>query len=338
MIPHNRPTIGRKEIEAACKVMESANLAQGREVKAFEDEMCDYLKLGHGHAVALSSGSAALYMAIRAKDTAGIFTDVAIPAYSCSALRNAVLMAGKSPVYVDVDEESPNMDLKSKKAENAGLVIACHIYGIPMRIPNKDVIEDCAQAIGACIDGELVGTQTEIGVFSFYATKPMTSAGEGGMVVSKNKSVIDYIKDLRDFDMKNDDRLRFNLKMTDLQAAVGRVQLRRLGEFISRRRYLADRYEKNGIVLWRKWGGIEYRGLLKSNNPEKLIAFLEKNGVKAILPVGEEELLCDKEMVPKAYALTQSLVSIPLYPSLSDEEQDVVIRVIHAYQDREGKI
>lgn len=338
IIPHNRPTIGREEVDVAAKVIASLRLAQEYEVQAFEDEMCEYLELERGHAVAVSSGSAALYMAIRAKDAYRKVTNITVPAYSCSALRNAVLLAGKIPLYADIGSGSPNIDFESDAVRKADLTIGCHIYGMPEKIDRQDVIEDCAQAIGGVIEGKRVGTQTEMGVFSFYATKPMTSGGEGGMVVSRNKDVIDYIKDLRDFDMKNDGTLRFNMKMTDLQAAIGRVQLKKLPEFVERRRYLADRYEKNGIPLWRRQGSNEYRGLIKSNSPERVIHYLEENGIRAIIPIGEEELLCDRKLVPKAYALTKSLVSIPLYPSLSDSEQDRIICAIHRYRSREGQV
>ncbi len=338
VIPHNRPTIGEEEICAAVKVMESGHLSQGTEVALFENEFCEYLGLNHGHAVAVSSGSAALYMAIRAldMDKNQRNTNVAIPAYSCSALRNAVLLAGKKPLYADVKDDSPNIDLTSDVIKEAGITIACHIYGMPERIDNHNVIEDCAQAIGATINGKLVGTQTEIGIFSFYATKPITSGGEGGMVVSKNKGYIDFIKDIRDFDMKNDNVVRFNMKMTDLQASVGRIQLKRLPEFEKKRHYLADRYEKKGIPLWRKEGSIEYRGIIRSRAPERLMEYLKQNGVQAILPITESELLCVPLTVPRAYALTHSLVSIPLYPSLTDEEQDTIIGLLNKYVDVGG--
>lgn len=326
MIPHNRLTIGEDEALIAAKVIKSGRIAQGQEVIAFENEICEYLGYSDGHAVAVSSGTAALYLAIRAKAHLGIVNSVAIPAYSCSALRNAVILGKANPVYADIKDGSPNIDLLSDTVTNADITIAAHMYGVPMTIKDNTVIEDCAQAIGATIEGDKVGTQTSISVFSFYATKPITSGGEGGMVVSKDKEVINFLKDLRDFDMKNDNVLRFNFQMTDLQAAIGRIQFRKLDDFIERRRYLADKYEDKGIPLWnRNRGGIDYRGIVQSKDPLKLIEYLNSNGIKAIIPIEESELLCKKEYVPRAYLLTQTLVSIPLYPSLSDVEQDYII-------------
>lgn len=338
MISHNRPTIGAEELAAAQRVIASGNLAQGNEVRAFEDELCEYLGLEQGHAVAVSSGSSALYLSIRALENIIKINNVAIPAYSCSALRNAVLLAEKRPQYVDVCTDSPNMDMNSDLVHMSDAVIACHMYGHSEVLEGENIIEDCAQAMGAAANQKPVGTQTKIAVFSFYATKPMTSGGEGGAVVSRDSSLIEHIKDIRDFDMKNDSVIRFNFKMTDLQACIGRVQLKKMDDFVQKRRYLADRYEQNGIHLWRKKGGLDYRGLIRSNNQNKLIKFLEENGVRSIIPIEEQELLCGASSVPNAYKLTQSLVSIPLYPSLSEEEQDKVISLLKQYQDKEGEL
>lgn len=338
MIPHNKPTLGKEELAAVADVLSCGRLAQGYEVEAFENELCAFLGYDVGHAIALSSGSAALYMAIRGVSAEKKVNTVAIPAYSCSALKNAVMLSNASPIYVDTKNDSPNIDLDSRLIEEADVTIAAHMFGMPMNI-RGNAIEDCAQSIGAVVDDNSVGTQTPISVFSFYATKPITSGGEGGMVVSKDTEIIKELKDLRDFDMKNDDKLRFNFQMTDLQAAIGRVQLQKLGSLINRRHYLADRYCDKGVPLWnRSKGGIDYRGIIKSKNPWKLIKYLSERKIAAIIPIIDSELLCDKEHVPNSYQLTQSLVSVPLYPSLTDNDQDYIISTILSYVDKEGYI
>lgn len=343
MIPHNRLTLGQEEVDAAARIIKSGRLAQGVEVESFEDEICEYLGIDIGHAVAVSSGTAALYMAIRAMESRYNISDVAIPAYSCSALRNAVMMDSKKVVPVDTVENSPNIDIEDKHYKDADLKIFCHMYGTVSEISEPErVIEDCAQSIGGmCPEGKsMAGTQGEISVFSFYATKPISSGGEGGMVVSGNKDMIAYIRDIRDFDMKNDSKVRFNMKMTDIQAAVGRVQLKKLPGFIKKRRVLASNYKDAGIEPWsgQKFGGgsFSYRYIIESRNQGKLISYLNSENIGAIIPIEYGELLCEPRLIPNALSLTQKLVSIPIYPSLSEEEQGCIIDALLKYKDREG--
>lgn len=336
-VPHNRPTLGIEEIKAANAVITSGNLSQGKQVEEFENEICQYLGYENGHAVAVSSGSAALYFAIRALgDKNKKIERISIPAYSCAALRNAVTLAKKQPVYLDVSINSPNIDLNDARSSVSDLIIACHMFGIPMKMKGEMIIEDCAQSFGATINGKKIGTQTDIAVFSFYATKPITSGGEGGMVVSKDESIIEYLKDLRDFDMKNDAVERFNFQMTDLQAAIGRIQLSKLEGFIEKRRYLAERYISHGIQLWNtEEGNTYYRGLVKTKKPEQMIKHLKSEGIISIIPIEKKELLCSEESVPRSYNLTQTLVSIPLYPSLTNDEQDRVIKALKGFMEVE---
>ncbi|MCR5793412.1 MAG: DegT/DnrJ/EryC1/StrS family aminotransferase [Lachnospiraceae bacterium] len=331
MIQHNRPTVGEEEAEEAKRILLSASLAQGREVEKFENELCRYLGYEEGQAVAVSSGTAALYMAIRAACKDKAVDSVNIPGYSCAALKNAVLFAQMKPCVIDVSADTPILDLN--QIDKGGRTIVCQMYGTASRIEDRNIIEDCAQSLGAEVDGKKAGTQTDISVFSFYATKPITSGGEGGAIVSPVKDIIDFVRDLREFDMKSDDVSRFNFQMTDLQAAIGRVQLRKLDRFIEKRHYLGDRYENNGIKLWnRQKGGIDYRAIIKTERPEEMIRFLAEREIKAIIPIETSELLCQPKKIPNAYELTRTLVSIPIYPTLKDDEQDRIIDAIHEFR------
>lgn len=335
MIPHNKLCFDDKEVVEVKRVIESGYVAQGKEVEEFENELCDFLEIERGHAIAVSSGTAAIYLAIKALDQILEFENVIIPAYSCSAVKNAVLMSNKTVEFVDIKKGSPNIDLHSDVVADSKVTIACHMYGNPMQINNPFVIEDCAQSIGACIDGNKVGHQSKVSAFSFYATKMMTTGGEGGAVVSLDDSLIEYLRDFREFDMKNDSMIRFNFQMTDIQAAIGRVQLRKLPTFIQKRKILSERYEKNGIKLWKTDNSINYRAIVKCDNPDSLIKYLNENDIGAINPFTLEELLCEPCLVPEALELTKHTVSIPIYPSLSLDEQDYIIRVLKNYKDGE---
>lgn len=330
-IPHNRPTLGAEEVSAAQHVIASGWLAQDREVAAFEDEFCNFIGLPAGRAVALSSGTAALFMALWVLRAKG--KRVAIPVYSCAALRNAVVMAGAVPVASDVAEDSPNIDLAEAAMQNVDLAIAAHLFGIPCRWNQESlsvpIIEDCAQALGARVAGSSVGLSGTVGVFSFYATKMITSGGQGGMFVSRDKLLVDAVRDYREFDCRRDRTPRFNFQMTDLQAAVGRAQLNQLKHFLQRRCQIHAFYVAAGLPMWPTNLPIEiepsrYRAILWVANPAHVIARLEQARVRAIVPIEDWELLDDAENFPRAKLLTRSTVSIPIYPSLSEHEIEII--------------
>jgi perosamine synthetase len=330
MIAHNRPTLGLAEIEAAARVLSSGWVAQGTEVEEFENEVCDYLELNRGHAVAVSSGTAALFLALWALDAKG--KRVGIPTYSCAAVRNAVIMSGAQPSVIDVAEDSPNIDLAQVTKEQADLAVAAHIFGIPSRCESTiPLIEDCAQAFGARIDGRVVGLGGAIGVFSFFATKMFTSGGQGGMLVSRDSAVVAAVRDYREFDCRRDRNPRFNLQMTDLQAAVGRAQLSSLDSFIRRRREIDAQYREAGLPLWPHslqpgFNGNCYRAIVRTTAAERMIRTLREAGIAAIVPIADWELL--DEDSPRARLLARSSVSLPIYPSLSDSAVADIIRAV----------
>lgn len=333
MIPHNRPTAGAAEAAAAQRVIESGWLAQGPEVAAFELEMCAYLGLPEGHAVALSSGTAALFLALWAMDAKQ--RKIAIPVYSCAALRNAVLMAGGEPMPIDVEEGSPNIALHNAVSAGAAIAIAAHMFGTPLQwgetaIP---IIEDCAQALGTRIDGRPVGISGTVGVFSFFATKMITCGGQGGMLVSRDRALVDAVRDYREFDCRRDQRARFNFQMTDLQAAVGRVQLSRLDEFLACRQEHHLHYAAAGLPLWQPKTALNatpnrFRALLETDEPMRISRGLLQRGVRAIIPVEDWELLDTAAAYPNARRLTHSLLSLPVFPSLSASDREYIIKSV----------
>jgi perosamine synthetase len=335
MIQHNKPTIGEKEYKAANKVLASGYIAQGKEVKKFENEFCDFLGLPEGHAVALSSGTSALYLAVWCLD--GINKKIAFPSYVCSSLRNAVAMAQSREVLIDNDIESPNISLSNLEKINANIAIIPHMFGIPNKIngiKNMDVIEDCAQSLGASIGGIKTGLLGKAGIFSLYATKIITSGGQGGFFVSKDKYLADDVRDYREFDSRRDNKKRFNFQMTDLQASIGRAQLSQLNFFLNRRRQIFSMYKDAGLDLLESKNlnidSIYYRAVIKVKNPFEVKEKLFKNKIKSIIPIEDWELLDRGPDFKNAYKLTQETLSLPIYPSLTDIE---VIKVINNLQD-----
>ena len=225
-----------KEIESAIQdVLKSGRYTLGENVESFEDEFCEFMNLPKGHAAALSSGSASLYLALWSLDAKG--KKIIFPSYACSALGNAVKMADGNEIIIDNKKNSINLDLEKAKDLKHDIKIIPHMFGIPnnlSEVKSGQIIEDCAQSLGAKVNDNYVGTQGTVGIFSFYVTKMMTSGGQGGMIISKNKEIIEKVKDYREFDFRSDNEKRFNFQMTEIQAAIGREQLKKLPELIEK--------------------------------------------------------------------------------------------------------
>jgi perosamine synthetase len=322
MIPHNRLTLSFEENEAAKRAIESGWLAQGREVQAFENELCAFLGVPDGHAVAVSSGTAALFLALWVLDAAG--REVGCPVYACSALTNAIALAGATPILLDTERNSPNIDPDALLRCEADITIVPHMFGLPVdlrTVAGKRIIEDCAQALGAKLGDKPVGLAGAVSIFSFYATKLITSGGQGGMLVSPDRAIAEAARDYREFDCRRDRKARFNFQMTDLQAAVGRTQLRKLPSFLSRRREIFEQYRQAGLDLVddNAVSPVRYRSVLRAKDPRYLINELRRRDVEAIVPVEDWELLGSAQDYPQALAFARTTVSLPTYPSLSDD-------------------
>jgi perosamine synthetase len=337
-IEHNRPTLGAEEQEAACRVLSSNWVAQGPEVAAFEDEVCAFLGLRQGHAVALSSGSAALYLALKilARDD----SRVACPVYACSALTNAIALAATTPILIDTNPNDPNIDGAALLASGADIAIVPHMFGFPAFLPDINevrIIEDVAQALGSSVVNRPAGISGNVGIFSFYASKVITTGGQGGMLVSRDRNIVEAARDYRAFDCRKDRQPRFNFQMTDLQAAVGRVQLVKLPAFLSRRNEIFERYRHAGLDLLEpesRGRPIRYRCVIRSKAPRSLIEHLSGYGINAIVPIEDWELLGPAEQFPNATELTRTTVSLPIYPSLTDKEQDRIISSLDQIMSR----
>ncbi|WP_174709431.1 DegT/DnrJ/EryC1/StrS aminotransferase family protein [Nostoc sp. TCL240-02] len=339
MIPHNKPTLGIEEEQAALRVIRSGWVAQGDEVEAFENEFCEFIGLPVGYAVAVASGTSALFMALWALQAQG--KRVAFPVYTCSSLRHAVAMIGAIEQLVDVSPGTPNIDLQALSQTRADIAIVPHMFGLPLcvsNLKNIEIIEDCAQALGASVNGTFVGLQGKLGIFSFYATKLITSGGQGGMVVSKDKALIDAIKDYRQFDCRQDKNKRFNFQMTDLQAAIGRAQLRKLPIFLSRRVEIFKRYIQAGLKLLDitsesniQLSPVRYRAILKTNasSNRNIIELLASMNIKVIVPIEHWELLEEYNLFPNALKLSQESISLPIYPLLTDKQLEYVVSKIN---------
>ncbi len=347
MVPHNRPTLERPDLDEVARTLASGHIAQGREVRLFEEELSRRFGRPGWQGVAVSSGTAALYLALRARGV-GTGDRVLIPTYVCSALVHAVRLTGAEVVLRDVRAGDFNLDTSLVEGDvRPAAAIVPHIYGVPcdlspLQRQGIPVIEDAAQATGARWHGQPVGRFGDLSVFSFYATKPIT-CGQGGMVLGPPEAC-DAIRDYRDYDGKPDLRPRFNFQMTDFQAALGRSQLRRLDHFVARRHETATLYQRAlppCLDRQRPVDGAEpnhFRFVLRLDGVETARARFTASGVTTIIPTEAWELLhrqlgLDRGGFPVAEALAHSTLSLPIHPSLSDEERRRVADVLASLGD-----
>ena len=333
LIPHNKPTLGLEEEEAALRVIRSGWMAKGKEVESFQNEFCEFVGLPKGHAAAVSSGTAALFLALVI--SGGKEKNIASPGYVCSALRHAVDMSEGKNVLVDVGYDSPNIDLEKLFEENPQLAIIPHMFGIPINLSNFKkipIIEDCTHALGAKVNGKSVGLEGEFGIFSLYATKMITSGGFGGMLISKNKKNIDQVIDYIEYDKKNDDNKRFNFQMGDLQAAIGREQLRKLPKFLARREKIFSKYKDAGLdVLGVSTENsqliepVRFRAVMKTRNQSKAIKSLKDSDIITEILNNEWILSQNPTKFSNSLNMVRNTISLPIYPSLSDENVEKII-------------
>jgi perosamine synthetase len=241
-----RPQISGLERKAVNRVLKSLSLAQGPEVKRFESEFSKFV--GDRECVAVNSGTSALHLCLIALGI-GPGDDVIVPSFTFAATANVVALVGANPVFVDIDPKTFCVDpalVETAITKKTRAIIAVHLYGLPAdmnrisEIAKKHsllVIEDAAQAHIASIDKRMVGTFGDAAAFSFYPTKNMTS-GEGGMAVLKDLETARTCRLLRNQGMEKkyqNEVPGYNLRMTDIHAAIGRVQLRKLPEMTEKR-------------------------------------------------------------------------------------------------------
>ena len=340
MIPHSRPAIEQEDLRAAAEVLGSRQIAQGPWVERFERRMASFVGLQGG--VAVSSGTAALELALRALGI-GAGDEVFMPSYVCAAPWLATQRVGAQASLVDIDLDTFNIDpLAASRAvtKKTRAIIVPHLFGLPADLTELErlgipLIEDCAQTLGVTEQGRPVGTIGRLAVCSFYATKVLCT-GEGGMVLSNERPLLERVKSLREYDgVSTLDPSSFNLKLTDLQAALGLSQLGRFSAFHERRRFLADAYRdalssKAAVCPSAPPGRTHgyYRFVIRLphllNDPEgltSLIIRLEQQGVHCRKPVFRPlHRYLNQSGFPHSDEADRTALSIPLYPDLTDDE------------------
>lgn len=344
-VPHNRLTFGKEEVAVVSDVVLSGQWAGGRVVKDFEQALADVS--GRRAAVCVGSGLGALRLGLLALGV-GDGDEVIVPGYSCVALANAVLAIGAIPRPANVISGDWNLDpthVKSILSRKTRAIIAVHTFGTPAAVDvlmefGVPVIEDCAHTLGVSKSGRPIGSIGSLSITSFYATK-LLSAGEGGAVITDDNKQADFVRQWRNYVDQPACGLRLNDMMTNVHAALGLAQLRRLDSMINARRKAAERYLDLLGWVYERIGGFN----LPENHSERvwyrfavemtcclateLVEDLWAIGVVAEKPIYNWLSPEQMQECPDAHRAFNRVVSLPLYPTLTEDEQG---RVCHAFE------
>ncbi|MGH7383972.1 MAG: DegT/DnrJ/EryC1/StrS family aminotransferase [Candidatus Rokuibacteriota bacterium] len=352
LVPLSRPPVDDEIKAAVLAAIDSRQYVLGPECRAFEQEFAKYTS--SKHAVLTSSATAALWMALKAF---GVKADdeVLVPSHTAFPTVEAICFAGAAPVFVDVDD-SYTVDVEdadSKVSARTVGFVPVHLYGHPADLDGIRrlcaerslwLLEDCAQAHGATWRGRKVGTFGRAGVFSFYPSKNLTVMGDGGLLVTDDDDVAGRCRRLRDHGRLNKDvhtELGFNLRFNDIQAAVGRVLLRRLDAMNDRRRLLAARYRRGlaGLPLAlpvEAPGARHVYHLYVVRTPERaaLARFLKERGIATGIhyPVPSHKQAAIESFNPPALPRTERLVdeilTLPISAGHTEAEVDQVVAAV----------
>ncbi|MBP9716663.1 MAG: DegT/DnrJ/EryC1/StrS family aminotransferase [Candidatus Levybacteria bacterium] len=349
IIKHNKPLLGKDELNAVDEVIRSEWIIADSQVKKFEKSIASMNKFKY--AVALNSGTAAIHLALLSLGVKKS-DEVILSAFTVADPLNAINYTGAKTVLVDVEKNSCDIDveqIKRKITNKTKAIIVPHMLGSFAKIEELEnlgipIINDCAQSIGGIYKGKPIGSYGDLTIFSFYATKLITT-GQGGMVLTNNKRRAKFMRDTIDYNGRTNYKVRFNYPMTDLSAAVGNVQLKKLDSFIKRRREIGLRYQntikdKNISFFPNSKDDYSnyYRFVLKFTSRKKrddAKKLFIKNRITAIIPIKEYELLYNcvsenKKDYPNSLEMANTCLSIPIYPALKEEEIKRIVEVLES--------
>ena len=351
-----RVVMGPEETAAVNRVLASGNLAQGPEVAAFEDEFAKIVDART--CVAVNSGTSALHLALLAHGI-GPGDEVVVPSFTFAATANAVAMTGAEPVFADIDRDTFCLDADSVRAAigpRTAAVVPVHLYGQPAAMTELSavagrngllVLEDAAQAHAAAHHGRPVGALGDVAAFSFYATKNMTT-GEGGMVVCADDAAARRVRLLRNQGMQRryaNEIAGLNNRMTDVAAAIGRVQLTRLDGWNERRRAVADRYDRGlrGVVtpVTRTENvHVFHQYTVRVAARDQVLRHVLDAGVAAAVyyptPTHRLPAYLTGNDLPETERAASEVLSLPVHPLLEDVDVDRVIEVVNEAVERHG--
>jgi len=354
MIPISKPFIGEAEKQAVLEVLDSGMLVQGPRTAKLEEKFAAVC--GTQHAIATSSGTTALHTALLAHGI-GPGDEVITTPFTFIASVNGIIYTGARPVFVDIEEDTFNINpalIEAAITPRTKAILPVHLYGYPCdmdaildiaRRHNLVVIEDAAQAIGATYQGQPVGS-FGLGCFSLYATKNVM-CGEGGMITTNDDAIAEQCRMMRNHGMKRryyHDMLGYNFRMTDLHAAIGLAQMERLAEFTAKRRANAAYFNAHitSVVtpkVREGYGHVWHQYTIRvDHGRDRNAAVKQLNtagiGTGIFYPVPAHQQGYVREIVgevslPVAEQLAQEVISLPVHPALTLAELDRIVSEVN---------
>ncbi|HLW01582.1 MAG TPA: DegT/DnrJ/EryC1/StrS family aminotransferase [Ktedonobacterales bacterium] len=361
MIPIARPLMGANELDAISRVLTSGQLAQGQQVATFEQRFAEVCQVKE--AIALSSGTAALHLALLAHGI-GPGDEVITTPFSFAATANTILLVGAKPVFVDIEPDTYNIDpalVEAAITPRTKAIMPVHLYGNPSDMDRLGqlaeahhliLIEDACQAHAANIRGKPVGS-FGTGCFSFYATKNITT-GEGGMITTNDPEIAERVRLLRSHGQQH--RYHhiangYNLRMTDIQGALGVAQLEKLETWTEQRIANATRLTA-GLQEWVKTPVTRpgYRHVYHQytiwvdGDRDTWIRALAERGIGTAVhypcPIHQQPFYQQQGFqmsLPIAEAAAQQILSLPVHPAISDEDVTTIIQEVSQYASESGR-
>lgn len=360
--PLAKPKITKADIKAVNRVLKSAHLSRGPMVAKFEKETCKVAKVKH--ACAVSSGSAGLIVALQALDVSK-GDEVITVSFTVPATVNSIIAVGAQPVMVDIEEDTYGMcpqEMQAAITKNTKAIIVVHAFGKSAKITEIislakahgiPVIEDSCEAIGNNYDGKPLGSLADIGVYAFYPNKQITT-GEGGMLVTNNTQLYEQFELLRNHgrSMNGDlyDQISFgwNFRMSDINAALGLSQLKRLKKIVKKRSKIAGYYQKylskNKNIICPSFSNKEktsawfvYVVQLKGVSRDEVMKALQKQSIQCgryFAPVHlqpyYQKLLPNLDL-PITEKIAEQALALPFYHELNKKDVKFICRELLSY-------
>jgi len=365
ILPYGRQWLDEDDIQAVVDVLRSDWLTTGPKVREFEEAVAEFS--GTAHAVAVNSGTAALHAAAFALGI-GPGDEVIVPPMTFAASSNCILYLGGTPVFVDVEPDTLNIDPQKIEAaitDKTKAIIAVDFAGQPCNhdairaIADRHglaVIQDAAHSFGTAYKGQPVGRQNELTTFSFHPVKPITT-GEGGMIVTDNTEYAEAMRKLRSHGISADHRQRaekgtwhyemtdlgFNYRISDIQCALGLSQLRKLPEWIKRRQEIARHYDEafgelpiEPLVTRPENSHAYHIYVVRFPERSRVFTALRKEGIGVnvhyipvhLHPYYQQHLGTGPGLCPVAEAAYEKIISLPVFPRMTDADIEDVITAV----------